>query len=90
MSKRVTHCCQVFTPTARADLNPSIWIRQMPRQICRGCGGTEVYYDYGAEICIKCGNVMEESGIVAEVTFGEASNGAAMAYGKNVPAGGGE
>lgn len=62
----------------------------MPRQICRGCGGTEVYYDYGAEICIKCGNVMEESGIVAEVTFGEASNGAAMAYGKNVPAGGGE
>ncbi|KAF8308545.1 cyclin-like protein [Clavulina sp. PMI_390] len=31
---------------------------------------------------------MEESVIVAEVTFGESSSGAAIAHGKNVPAGG--
>lgn len=61
----------------------------MARQTCRSCGGTDIHWDIGTGVCIKCGNVVEEGQIVNDVTFGEASNGAVIANGKNVPAGGG-
>ena len=49
-----------------------------------------MFYDIGTSVCDRCGTVVEENAIVAEVTFGESSNGAAIAHGKNVPAGGSE
>lgn len=55
---------------------------------CPRCGNTNMFYDIGTSVCDRCGTVVEENTIVAEVTFGESSNGAAIAHGKNVPAGG--
>ncbi|CAG8583053.1 2207_t:CDS:10 [Ambispora leptoticha] len=50
---------------------------------CNLCGGTEFDYDAssGQTACQSCGNVIDESRIVAEITFGEASSGAAVPQG---------
>ncbi|CAG8486999.1 8073_t:CDS:10 [Ambispora gerdemannii] len=50
---------------------------------CNLCGGTEFDYDTssGQTACQSCGNVIDESRIVAEITFGEASSGAAVPQG---------
>ncbi|KAF8583525.1 BRF1-domain-containing protein [Ramaria rubella] len=54
--------------------------------ICGDCGGTTIEYDAAAGngFCVQCGTVVEENTIVAEVTFGEASNGAAVVQGSYV------
>ncbi|KAF8502973.1 hypothetical protein JB92DRAFT_2833534 [Gautieria morchelliformis] len=53
---------------------------------CGDCGGTTIEYDAAAGngFCVQCGTVVEENAIVAEVTFGETSNGAAMVQGSYV------
>ncbi|GJJ14676.1 hypothetical protein Clacol_008942 [Clathrus columnatus] len=54
--------------------------------VCGDCGGTTIEYDTAAgnAFCIQCGTVVEENTIVAEVTFGETSTGAAMVQGSYV------
>ncbi|KAJ2788103.1 transcription factor TFIIIB subunit brf1 [Coemansia interrupta] len=56
---------------------------------CSHCGGNEIEYDSaaGMSYCTGCGQVQEESTIVAEVTFGEAASGAAIVQGSYVRAG---
>lgn len=44
----------------------------------------------GNGFCVKCGTVVEENTIVAEVTFGETSTGAAMVQGAYVGQGSSE
>ncbi|KAF8526611.1 BRF1-domain-containing protein [Hysterangium stoloniferum] len=54
--------------------------------VCGDCGGTTIEYDAAAgnAFCIQCGTVVEENTIVAEISFGETSNGAAMVQGSYV------
>ncbi|KAI5120990.1 hypothetical protein M0805_000451 [Coniferiporia weirii] len=54
--------------------------------VCGDCGGTVIEYDAAAGngFCVKCGTVIEENTIVSEVTFGEASSGAAIVQGSFV------
>ncbi|KAJ2331284.1 transcription factor TFIIIB subunit brf1, partial [Coemansia sp. RSA 2673] len=56
---------------------------------CKACGGTDIEHDSakGMSYCMACGEVCEENTIVAEVTFGEASSGAAIVQGSFVRAG---
>ncbi|KAI7834568.1 cyclin-like protein [Kickxella alabastrina] len=56
---------------------------------CGACGGTEIEHDSsrGISYCTGCGEVCEENTIVSEVTFGEASSGAAVVQGSFVRAG---
>ncbi|KZO94648.1 cyclin-like protein [Calocera viscosa TUFC12733] len=60
----------------------------MPRR-CPECGGAKFDFDAsaGASFCVECGCVTEENTIVAEVTFGETSGGAAIVQGSHVAAG---
>lgn len=60
--------------------------------VCTDCGGTVIEYDpaAGNGFCVKCGTVVEENTIVAEVTFGETSTGAAMVQGAYVGQGSSE
>ncbi|KAK9898175.1 BRF1-domain-containing protein [Cystobasidium minutum MCA 4210] len=55
--------------------------------VCRACH-EETSYEFdpasGTAYCPKCGSVAEENGIVAEVTFGENSTGAAVVTGSYV------
>ncbi|KAJ7641382.1 BRF1-domain-containing protein [Roridomyces roridus] len=53
---------------------------------CKDCGGTVLEYDTAAGncVCLGCGMVIEESGMVNEVTFGETSSGGAMVQGSFV------
>ncbi|QSL67173.1 hypothetical protein MERGE_001562 [Pneumocystis wakefieldiae] len=53
---------------------------------CSGCGGSNLEVDSSSGItyCISCGNVIEENVIVSEITFGEASSGAAIVQGSFV------
>lgn len=57
---------------------------------CKGCGCSEFTRDIHSAssdlACQKCGRVYEENPIVSEVTFGEASNGAAVVQGAFVGA----
>ncbi|KAJ2030752.1 transcription factor TFIIIB subunit brf1 [Coemansia sp. S3946] len=56
---------------------------------CKACGGTDIEHDSakGMSYCAGCGEVCEENTIIAEVTFGEASSGAAIVTGSFVRAG---
>ncbi|KAJ2864611.1 transcription factor TFIIIB subunit brf1 [Coemansia aciculifera] len=56
---------------------------------CKACGGTEIEHDSakGMSYCAGCGEVCEENAIIAEVTFGESSSGAAVVTGSFVRAG---
>ncbi|KZT60056.1 hypothetical protein CALCODRAFT_466235 [Calocera cornea HHB12733] len=58
-------------------------------QICPNCGGRSFDFDreQGQSFCIECGCVTEQNAIVAEVTFGETSGGAAIVQGSHVAAG---
>ncbi|KAJ7743965.1 BRF1-domain-containing protein [Mycena maculata] len=53
---------------------------------CKSCGGTVLEYDSAAGhgVCVGCGTVIEENGIVSEITFGETSSGGAMVQGSFV------
>ncbi|KAJ7475230.1 BRF1-domain-containing protein [Mycena galericulata] len=53
---------------------------------CKDCGGTVLEYDAAAGngVCVACGMVIEENGIVSEITFGETSSGGAMVQGSFV------
>jgi ribosomal protein S27E len=53
---------------------------------CSECGGSVIEYDAAAGngFCVACGTVVEENTIVSEVTFGEASSGAAIVQGSYV------
>ncbi|EMR08116.1 hypothetical protein PNEG_03554 [Pneumocystis murina B123] len=55
---------------------------------CSGCGGSNLEADSSSGItyCISCGNVIDENVIVSEITFGEASSGAAIVQGSFVGA----
>ncbi|KAK9456581.1 Brf1-like TBP-binding domain-containing protein [Dipodascopsis uninucleata] len=59
-----------------------------PRPACKNCGATTFEHDNAAGnvVCTACGYLFEESQIVSEVTFGEASNGAAVVQGSFVGA----
>ncbi|KAG5440408.1 hypothetical protein PCK2_000541 [Pneumocystis canis] len=50
------------------------------------CGGSNLEADSSSGItyCVSCGNVIEENVIVSEITFGEASSGAAIVQGSFV------
>ncbi|KAJ2910215.1 transcription factor TFIIIB subunit brf1, partial [Coemansia aciculifera] len=56
---------------------------------CKACGGADIEYDSakGMSYCLGCGEVGEENTIVSEVTFGEASSGAAIVQGSFVRVG---
>ncbi|KAJ3039196.1 transcription factor TFIIIB subunit brf1 [Rhizophlyctis rosea] len=59
-------------------------------RFCRTCNvPTDIIYEesLGHVVCKQCGGVMEENAIVAEVTFSEKSNGAAIADGFQVQSG---
>ncbi|KAJ9058600.1 transcription factor TFIIIB subunit brf1 [Entomophthora muscae] len=51
---------------------------------CKECGSAslEALEAAGTTYCVDCGVVVEENAIVSEVTFGEASNGAATCHGQ--------
>ncbi|KAJ7714059.1 BRF1-domain-containing protein [Mycena metata] len=53
---------------------------------CKDCGGTVLEYDTAAGngVCVACGMVIEENGMVSELTFGETSSGGAMVQGSFV------
>ncbi|KAJ7186723.1 BRF1-domain-containing protein [Mycena filopes] len=53
---------------------------------CKECGGTVLEYDpaAGNGVCVACGMVVEENGMVSELTFGETSSGGAMVQGSFV------
>ncbi|KAJ3046705.1 transcription factor TFIIIB subunit brf1 [Rhizophlyctis rosea] len=62
----------------------------MSARFCRQCNvPTDIVYEesLGHVVCKECGGVMEENAIVAEVTFSEKSNGAAIADGFQVQSG---
>ncbi|GFR12410.1 transcription factor IIIB 90 kDa subunit [Trichonephila clavata] len=53
---------------------------------CNKCGSTDIDTDSpcGNVVCIACGNVLEDSGIVSEVQFVQDSRGASRAVGQLV------
>ncbi|GAD96734.1 transcription factor TFIIIB complex subunit Brf1 [Paecilomyces variotii No. 5] len=51
-----------------------------------GCPAPHIVEDDGQKVCSGCGTVISESNIVSEVTFGEASSGAAIVQGTFVGA----
>ncbi|KAK7207294.1 Brf1-like TBP-binding domain-containing protein [Myxozyma melibiosi] len=54
----------------------------MPVRVCPHCKGTTLEETGTGEVaCTSCGNVVDDTSIVAEVTFGETSSGAAMVQG---------
>ncbi|CAH02828.1 transcription factor TFIIIB subunit BRF1 [Kluyveromyces lactis] len=63
---------------------------QVSSRKCKNCGSTDFVRDISNTtnelICKVCGLVTEENSIVSEVTFGEASNGAAVIQGAFVSA----
>ncbi|KAJ3085738.1 transcription factor TFIIIB subunit brf1 [Quaeritorhiza haematococci] len=56
----------------------------MPGCLCGGTTRPEYDEARGHTVCMGCGQVLEENAIVSEVTFGEKSNGAAVADGFNI------
>lgn len=57
-------------------------IDKMPVKVCPQCKGTTLEETGSGEVvCTNCGQVVDDSSIVAEVTFGETSSGAAMVQG---------
>jgi len=57
------------------------------RRECPQCKSTDLQDYDGALVCADCGNTLDESNIVAEVTFGESSAGAAVVQGGAVAEG---
>lgn len=55
---------------------------------CPNCRSSEIDYDNAAgnSVCIRCGAVVEENTVVAEVTFAELSNGASVLEGQFISA----
>ncbi|KAG4304404.1 hypothetical protein PORY_002114 [Pneumocystis oryctolagi] len=55
---------------------------------CSSCGSSNLEADSSSGItyCVSCGNVIEENVIVSEITFGEASSGAAIVQGSFIGA----
>lgn len=55
---------------------------------CRSCGASEIEYDsaQGNSFCVRCGTVLEENSVVAELTFGEMADGSAVLQGQFVSA----
>lgn len=53
---------------------------------CNKCGSTNIDTDSpsGNVVCIACGNVLEDSGIVSEVQYAQDSRGASRAVGQLV------
>jgi hypothetical protein len=58
--------------------------------VCAVCGGTEMDNDAtrGDSVCVKCGNVMEDNMIIAEVSYTDASTGGGVMIGQFVNADG--
>ncbi|KAK9239195.1 Brf1-like TBP-binding domain-containing protein [Lipomyces kononenkoae] len=57
------------------------------RAVCPYCKGTAIEDNGAGDICCTtCGSVLEDSQIVAEVTFGETTSGAAIVHGKFIGA----
>ncbi|CAE6344580.1 unnamed protein product [Rhizoctonia solani] len=58
-------------------------------KLCPECGGGVIEYNEAAGngFCNQCGTLVEENRIVAEVTFGESTSGAAIAHGSFVALG---
>ncbi|KAK9493924.1 Brf1-like TBP-binding domain-containing protein [Lipomyces doorenjongii] len=57
------------------------------RAVCPYCKGTSIEDNGAGDICCTtCGAVLEDSQIVAEVTFGETTSGAAIVHGKFIGA----
>ena len=56
--------------------------------VCGICGGTQIEVDTarGDSVCVKCGNVMEDNMIVAEVSYTDASSGGGTMIGQFVTA----
>lgn len=59
-----------------------------PVNSCRNCKGTQIEYDptQGNSFCVRCGIVLEENTVVAEVTFAEMADGSSMLQGQFVSA----
>ncbi|KAK9451237.1 Brf1-like TBP-binding domain-containing protein [Limtongia smithiae] len=54
----------------------------MPPRVCSQCKGTSLEDTGSGElVCTNCGKVVDDTQIVAEVTFGEAASGAAVVHG---------
>ncbi|OLL24572.1 Transcription factor IIIB subunit [Neolecta irregularis DAH-3] len=55
---------------------------------CHACGSSDLQADgaSGTTFCASCGVIVEENAIVSEITFGEASSGAAVVQGSFVGA----
>lgn len=55
---------------------------------CPNCHSSEIEYDnaQGNSVCVRCGAVVEENTVVAEVTFAELSNGASVLEGQFISA----
>lgn len=58
--------------------------RSSQRDSACGCGSPSYEVIDGAKICLNCGTQISENNIVAEVTFGESSSGAATVDGARV------
>lgn len=58
------------------------------RAACPNCSSGEIEYDSaaGQSVCIRCGAVVEENAVVAEVTFAELANGASVLEGQFISA----
>lgn len=56
--------------------------------VCPHCRSSEIEYDSAAgnSVCIRCGAVVEENTVVAEVTFAELTNGASVLEGQFISA----
>lgn len=51
---------------------------------CTSCGSTEIVLEGSSYACSECGNVLEESNIVSEVSFVEGTNGTSSVVGQFV------
>ena len=78
----------VFVPR-NAIADPRIPRPQRKTAACANpnCVKPEIVDDNGTKVCATCGTVAQESNIVAEITFGESSTGAAVVQGTFVGAG---
>ncbi|KAK0726465.1 hypothetical protein B0T21DRAFT_293180 [Apiosordaria backusii] len=65
-------------PTTQAEASPS----NPNKPTCKNCSSTDIQDG----ICQECGLVISEHNIVAEIVFGESSNGAAVVHGSYVAA----
>lgn len=74
---------RLFTPTPPPKQSPSNGVLTCTNP---NCDASNVIDEDGMQVCTNCGIVISESAIVAEVTFGETSAGAAVVQGTYVGA----